>query len=417
MNRQVGAMDTYEARRARCILVWRLLAGVCLMALCGPVVWAADGNELHAIGAIQLGLGGAGVASPYDATWVLHNPASMVDLECRADFNFELIRIDVKAEPKGFSLAANPFAGEQRDIALIPIPSFAVVYPLARGTLGFGVFGMQGTMQEYAEPRTLLALWGNGDRRSNFELVRMPLAYAYRFDNGWAIGAAAVPVAARFRTDSITLRLAEAKGNHSWDYAAGFGVQLALYKRWAKWGLGANWSSRVWMDDFDKYKDDVLTSNFDMPQEIQAGVAYRPAPDWEILVDYKWIEWSETNMLGRRTVEGGLGWQNQHIGKLGVNHDINDRWSVRTGVSIGESPIQDEAIFANALTPGSARRHWGVGASYVINERMALHAAFSHTFPESRSDNGRGDIFSRLGRGTSIGYAEDEITLGYSLKF
>ena len=62
------------------VVLWCAVLGVWGIA---NVAFAVDGYELFGIGPIQKGMGGAGAAAPKDATWVLLNPASIVDLDRR----------------------------------------------------------------------------------------------------------------------------------------------------------------------------------------------------------------------------------------------------------------------------------------------------------------------------------------------
>jgi len=314
-------------------------------------------------------------------------------------------------------LASNPFAGEMEDSVFIPIGSFGAIWPLKHGTLGVGVFGMQGNKADFRAPRTPLAFLGNGDRRSEYQVARMPISYGYQFDNGWAFGGSLVPVFTRFRTDSITLQLTEAEGNHDWDKAFGLGFEVAFYKRWEQWSIGATYFSRGWVEDYELYDDDLITWNLDLPQKVQAGIAYRPIPAVELVLDYKWIEWTGTKVFGRKTINGGLAWQDQHIVKAGINWDINEQFSVRAGVAYGEAAVQPEAAYANALTPALSEFHLAGGFSWRINPRHEFHAAFTHVMAEEVTENGEGDIFSVLGRGTEIGYREDDLTLQYTYRF
>lgn len=393
----------------------RLLLSVALGA--ASSARASDGNEVYAVGAIQKSLGGAGVASPQDATWALLNPATLPRLEARIDTSFELLFAHFESEPRGFPLVSNPFAGKMEFDAELPIPSGGVVLPLRVGTLGFGAFGVQGNAADFPHPRTTLSLLKNGDRRSSYQIVRMPIAYGYETPQGWAMGAAVVPVASRFNTDSITLHLQPTVGDAGWRYAFGIGFQLGLAKHWKRWSLGANYASRVWMQDYADYERDLVTHNLDLPQKIQLGIAWRPANRWEILADWKWTEWSATQLFGNKTIAGGLGWNNQQVYKLGVLWDASERLTLRAGVSYGRSPIEDNVIFINAISPALAELHLAAGATWRLSPRNEIHLSYTHVRPESNIESGSGDIFSKLTRGTRTAYAEDSITAQYTFKF
>lgn len=377
---------------------------------------AADATELFALGALQIGNAGAGVASPQDASWSLLNPAALVDLDRRLDTHLEMVFATFQGEPGGTPLASNLFAGEMHDNKFIPVPSGGVVWPLKTGTLALGIYGVQGNRVDYPYSRSTLGLPIHADRRMHQDIVKMPIAYGYQFDNGWSLGAALVPAVSRFRTDSLTLRLLPTSGNNEWDWSFGAGVKLSVYKRWDKWSLGGTWTSRTFMTKYDKY-DDIQFWSFDLPAKLQAGIAYRPIPKLEFLLDYKWINWSSINVLGHRTIGGGLGLDNQHIIKTGITWKANDRWTLRGGVAWGSDAIQDGFVFANILTPATTQWHLGTGVSFQLNEHSSFHLAFSHALPNERVDNGRGDLFSYLAKGSRIAYEEESVTLHHTLHF
>ncbi len=377
----------------------------------------ADGNELQAVGAVQKGLVGAGVASPKDATWSLLNPAALVDLRRRVDVSLELLYNDFSAVPRGAPFVVNPFARKLRDHNIFVIPSIGIVWPLKKGTLGIGVYGLQGERVDYDRPRSAFGLLSNGDRRMQLEVVKIPISYGYRFDNGWALGASVVPVVTRLRSDVLTPFLRPARGDYHWDTALGIGLQLGVYKHWEYWAFGANYTSRTWMDDYDRYETDLARRNLDLPQKLQLGLAYRPSPNWEFLLDYKWINWSHVHGFGAISTRGGLAWNDQHIVKTGVSWDVSRKWTLRAGLSWGKPPIGDDAVIPNALAPPLTEWHVAAGFSYKLDERSSVHAALSHVFPEERTDNGRGDLFSVFSRGTKVDYAEDAVIAQYSLRF
>jgi long-chain fatty acid transport protein len=170
------------------------------------------------------------------------------------------------------------------------------------------------------------------------------------------------------------------------------------------------------MQQYHKYND-AIKWNLDMPQTIQIGIAYRPTDRLEFVADYKWIDWTQIKQLSEKTIKGGLGWEDQYIIKVGASYKLNDRWTVRAGLSHGKSPIPDEFIFANALTPAIGEDNLGLGFTYAVNAHSDLSFAYRHCFEKEREDNGRGDIFSKLGRGSKSNYEENALIFQYGYKW
>jgi len=395
-------------------------ACACLLALLAglpPAAHAVEGTELFALGALQKGLGGAGAAHAYDSSWLLLNPAATAELDGRLDLHFETLRMHAMVEPRGVPIAANNLAGRMTDTKLILVPGWSGALPLWGGVLTAGAFGTQGNRVDFSDPFSTLGYLGNGARRSEYAVIKLPIAYARDLGQGWALGVAAVPTVGRFRTDSLTLRLREAEGDNEWDNEIGYGFIVGLQKRFDRLRLGVAYHTQVWMGDYEEYDQDLLTESFDLPQKVQAGLAYAIRPNLEVLLDYKWVDWDAIPQLGRTTVRGGLGWRDQHIVKAGVNWDINPRWSLRGGISHGKSPITPEFVFANSNTPGLSNTTLAIGATYRLNERHHFHCSLNHVLPEELRNNGKGDFFSIVGTGTRIGYQEDSFTVEYSYHF
>lgn len=171
------------------------------------------------------------------------------------------------------------------------------------------------------------------------------------------------------------------------------------------------------MQSFEKYEKDLTFWELDLPQRVQAGIAWRPLKKLEVLLDYKWVNWSAVELFGNKTVHGGLGWEDQRIVNLGAGWQVNDRWTVRAGVSAGNPVVTNKFVFANLLTPAVAKLHFGAGVSYQFNEQSSVHATYSQSIPEEDTDSGKGDLFSVLGRGSKVGYREHSLTLQYTRRF
>jgi long-chain fatty acid transport protein len=369
------------------------------------------------VGAIQQGTAGAGVAYPQDSTWALLNPASMVDLDKQLDLSLEFLDLHRGYRPRGFPLIVNTTAVKLTDGSGVWIPSFGMIWPLdERNVVGFGIFGVQGNSADFADPRVTLAIPQNSDRRSQLEIARIPFSYAHRFDNGWAVGGSILGVMSRFRTDNLTLQLRPTSGDNAWDYSFGIGLQLSVYKAWDRVSIGAAWRSRQAMQEYGKYTD-LFKWNLDLPQTVQAGVAIDVTEKLHLLLDYKWQEWSAIKQFSQPTIRGGLGWEDQHIYKAGLVYDLNDRWTLRAGFSHGKSPIPDDSIFSNATTPALAEDHASIGFTYALTDRSEISFAWEHSFTKERTESGRGDLFSMLGKGTRASYQEDGVIVQYTFKF
>jgi len=388
-----------------------------LAALPAALSDATEGTYLHGHGPIQRSRTGAGVASPRDASWMILNPAGLVELERRVDIGLDIALSDVTLDPGG--LIGNPFTGEMTDSQYFFIPSLGMVWPTERGVAGVGLYVPSGIGDDFPHSRNILSqlFHGNADRRLEFQQFRLVWAYGRKFDNGWALGFGVNVSVSRARSDSLTLDLTPTDGDNEWDYALGAGFNLGVYKKWDRFAFGASYQSRQWSERFHDYED-LLRYPLDLPHIIQVGVAYDVTPKLELVLDYKFIHWTSSKLAGKLPTEGGFGWQDQHIVKFGLEWRINNAWTFRAGYSHGNSPLVEEHVFINGLPSTSViERHLGFGVSYAFGEHSEVHLTFVRAFDRELTGKPGGDILSWLGAGTKAGLGHDGVTLGYTYRF
>ncbi|MCF6285413.1 MAG: outer membrane protein transport protein [Candidatus Hydrogenedentes bacterium] len=400
-------------------LIHCLVIGACSLLLL-PVAQATEGHQLIGIGAVQKGTGGAGVASAKDATWTMLNPAGVVRLKRRLDVGLEVFAPRRGLKPQGPLLLpmANSRAGRMTDNSIFYIPTVSAVIPRKNYTLGIGLFGVNGLGVDYRAPRASLGrLFGrNYDRRTEYAVAKLAIAGAHSFDNGWALGSAIHLNYARFKSDMLTLGFRQTEGDNAWDDSIGIGFSLGIQKKWERLSVGAAYTSRQWMGHLQDYSD-LLGLPLDLPQIAQVGIAYDITPTLEFVADYKFMDWSGINQIGNEPLAGGFGWKDQHIVKSGLTWQTNERWTLRSGVSFGNSPIDEEHVFANGLFPAIMTSHASAGFSVVLTPKTTAHFTYMHAFRNELTDSGKGDLFSLADKGTEIWMSQNSFTFGVSYAF
>ena len=396
---------------------WAILAAIISIVTPIQCAFATDGHQLIGIGPIQKGLGGAGVASGKDATWLLLNPAAIHDIDRRIDVGLELFAPDRGITPRGFLLPNVP-AGKMTDDSIFMIPFMGYVHPKDEWTWGVGIYGVNGMGVDYGKSRTTLPriLGQNFDRTTEYGVAKVVVAAAKPIGNGWAIGGAVNLVYSRFKTDMMTLQFRQTKGENEWDHTFGAGFSVGVHKHFERFRFGMAYTSRQWMTNFDDYSD-LVPDSLDLPQTFQAGVSFDITDTLEASLDYKWLDWSGIDQIGRDPILGGFGWEDQHVIKFGLEWEMNDRWTLRGGYSHGNSPIKESYVFANALFPAVVEDHLSLGASWRMNDASEVHLTVMHAFRNTLKEDGGGDLFSVIGRGTEIYLEETTVTLGYTHRF
>uniref|UniRef100_UPI003563AAEA OmpP1/FadL family transporter n=1 Tax=Pontiella sp. TaxID=2837462 RepID=UPI003563AAEA len=329
-----------------------LITTAVIAAAATSQIFATEGINLIGIGPVQQGTAGAGVASAKDSTWLILNPAGLVDLAPSVDASFQYF-----APVRTMNSTLSAGAGEQEDDSAFGIPSVSGSFGCCQGENGFiglGVYGTSGMGVDYDYGRfgadtdgdmMIDSVQNQGDSMTELSVAKMTATYAYRLgDSGFSIGAGPIFVMSVLKTDMLNpSTFAFASGD--WDVAYGAGAIIGINQKLGRLALGASYMTEQWMTEFDDYND-LLGGSLNLPQQFTAGAAYNVLDNLELVLDYRWTGWNELDTLG-----GAFGWDNQHIVKAGVTWGVNDALTLRGGISYGKSPIDEDTVFSNALFP------------------------------------------------------------------
>ena len=116
--------------------------------------------------------------------------------------------------------------------------------------------------------------------------------------------------------------------------------------------------------------------------------AYHRINDFGLSASAKWTRWSKFKTLdiwstrtGTRQSLGAVNenWEDTWMFSLGTDYYLNDKWTLRAGVSFDQAGVRDPKN-RTARIPDADRWIVGVGASYKINDQMQVDAGYSHVF-------------------------------------
>lgn len=401
---------------------------------------ATNGYFMIGFGAKSRGMGGVGVAYPQDALAAASNPAGM------AEIDMDTMRIDVGGE------FFNPPRAVRHDSAALGqtdaksannvylIPNMGGAYRFNRKiTVGMSVIGAGlGTRYDQTVPGRPNCVNGNtsdgvGSTFFNFNcnadsqtvgvmLMQMQMlpTVAYKLNKQHTLGASLAIGVQTFRAFGLgafedlgfaaTTENVSGEGN-DWSYGAG--LRLGGLHKLDKQGtftFGWSWASRVYMTEFDKYKNLFAEQgDFDIPSHYTIGIAYKPTKKVTVAADVQRIEFSSVKSVGnpgpnaadpndlnplcpgddgldpKRCKLGGddgmgFGWEDQTVYKLGVNYDYDKTWSFRGGVNYGKAPIPDDQVLFNMLAPAAVEWHLTLGASYRPSQNVEWSFNYMHAF-------------------------------------
>ncbi|MEL0081578.1 MAG: outer membrane protein transport protein, partial [Gammaproteobacteria bacterium] len=374
---------------------WLTLA----LALFSGSITAGGGYFALGYGPIARQMAGATTAVGGDAFAGASNPAKLIIAGNRTDLGVELFMPSRRAERYG-SGTPYDFDSTSRN-SLFLIPEFAISKQLNQDlAVGLTLYGNGGLNTEYrddtgvpgtnfnpaqcgAAPANLLL----GCGKAGFDLTQLVLAptVAWRFNEQHAFGVSPLIVAQRFEAYGLQAFAPLSKyptkvTNNGHDVAFGYGVRIGWYGELTDWlSAGVGYSSKVYMEEFDRYKGLFAEGSFDIPANYSVGVALRPTDQWLVSLDLQRIEFGEVAALSNGVLnsllpggpaqgsQGGSGfnWRSRNTLRVGVAYDWSPRLTLRGGMAYGKRP-NDESINSvtfNLLAP-NPHRAYSVGLTW-----------------------------------------------------
>jgi len=437
---------------------------------------ATNGYFLIGFGAKSRAMGGTGVANNTGGMAAAFNPATMIDSGTRFDIGAELF-IPPRAVTHQSGVLG--FTDEQSNHDLFMVPSMGGTYQWNdKMALGFAFIGA-GLKTEYNQsvnssscnrvnagsvsgytacPPTFYDpnLTNTPSPEAGVELIQMQFvpSIAYKVNKNHTFGASLVLAAQYFRAEGLAafedLGFTSSSGNMTdmgWEHAFGGGYRLGWLGTFMdeKLKLGVNYSSRVWMDQFERYQNLFAErGDFDIPENYSVGIAYDFTPKWTVAFDVQRINYSSIRSVGNpgpaidQAITGnlfplcpgsdkttcllggadgfGFGWRDQTIYKIGVDWSINEKWNARAGWNYGESPIQEDQVLFNMLAPATPEHHLTFGGGYYFTEDVTLDAnvmiAFVNTIKGPTAFGPGGAVVSGSNASIAMGQYGFGATLG-----
>ena len=400
---------------------------------------ATNGAWLIGFGAKSRSMGGTGVADNRGGLAAAFNPATMIDSGNRFDLGADIFMPPRKVKHESTTLG---FTEEESNNNIFVIPNMGGTYDWNdKITVGFAMIGA-GLQTEYNQsvnsescrrvnsgqvpgytqcPATFFnVLNSNAGPEVGVELIQMQIlpSIAYKINDKHSIGATFVIGASFFRAEGLQdfeqLGFTQQKGNFtsgSWDSSYGAGIRFGWLGKFAKddkLRLGVNYSSRVYMQKLDAYKNLFAEQGgFDIPESYAAGIAYDFTPAITATFDIQRINWSDVKSIGNPGPDAadvnnifplcppgtdvtpcllggdkglGFGWRDQTVYKVGADWAVNEKWNVRAGWNYARTPIPDDQVLFNMLAPATPEHHLTLGVGYEINETFVVDGSFVYAF-------------------------------------
>lgn len=464
---------------------WGGLAwAVVVIALATSVARGQRGGELVGFDARQAGRGGSDVAVAEDLSALLSNPAGLVQIEDEWRVDLTLRCIETRfAYMDGFN------QGGVSNDKLLFAPYLAVAWDPEPGDagrpgdlrLGLGVLhigGIQNALdvstQDYGAPLTT-------ERSIDWLYSGLHLGAGYQLTEELSLGATLsgtfsqldvqepfeVPIL-QFQGSSplgapwgqllnqmFGLEALRIEGSFESEVSFGGAVTLgALWKPTDTLSFGATWRSPGFQQDYSgrvdvdisrifpepdpvtfpngfKIRYDGEIVDFEHPQAVAIGFAWRPWEKVRLSTELRWTDWSATyDTLDIRLRNGDnqgfndfvgsdsldllqtQGWRDQWTAMVGVEWSFAAGWTARGGFLVQNSPVRPDDANPNA----PAFSTWQVAAGFGYRTTgWAVAAAWQHTF-ERDVDVGDSNVSSDLD-GSRQTFGTDSVFLSLSLFF
>ncbi len=359
-----------------------LLAGA--LPLGGGMAWATEGYVALGYSAEQRGQGGTGVAQgAANAAAANTNPAAVAGQGKTLTLGLEFFMPDRGYEASGTFFVAPGDFRSGRDFFAIPDVAYSM--PLQNGTvLNFSAFGNGGLNTSYdavANPNCGPANGVYCDGPAGVSLSQVFLSVTWAGRNGplsWGIAPTLAGQSMTVKGLGAFAGLSSNPGaltGNGADTSTGLGLRAGLqYAVNDSLRLGLSGQTKFEMSKFESYAG--LFENggeFDIPAQVNLGVAFNPTPDVTLLLDYQYIFYSGVPAVSNATNAGplgapggaGFGWDDVGVIKLGAAWRQNDMLTWRAGYAHSDNPIGPEDVTLNVLAPGVVQDHFTIGGSYA----------------------------------------------------
>ncbi len=396
----------------------RLSVSVLLLVFAlSPDVNAGGGYFPMGYGPIAWQTAGAVTAVAEDAFAGASNPAKLSAAGNQLDLSLLFLNPNRKIERTGATGPASAYNFSSTSAnSLFLIPEFAysrqVNDQLAIGITSYANGGLNieysdttntsGTNLNPAACGTRPGNFVGGCGELGFDLAQLIIAptVAWKFAPGQSVGIAPLFTVQMFKAYGLQSFAPSSRSpnnvtNNGQDYAFGGGVRVGWFGEFNPWlSLGAAYSTKIYMQDFDKYKGLIVEGSFDVPANYSAGIAVKPSNNWLVAFDIQRIEFRDVralsngilpslvdpvaNPLGSKT-GSGFGWQrNQTNYKLGITYRATPGLTLRCGYTYGkranDGDLDSASFGVLAVNPIRAA---SVGLTWKMSSGSKLHMAYA----------------------------------------
>lgn len=386
---------------------------ITVSVLFSGLIMAQVGHLMQGVGSVNMSMGGASTGQAIDINGALQwNPAGITE--------FDVTNLSVNAglfmsNPKLSSSATLPngiiTSGTTEDQKANSImPAVAVTFGKDPNyKFGVSVFGVSGFGVEYPEETNnpgnpnfnpninsnpILypqSMNGFGNMKSNYMLMQIGLAYAYKLNKNLSIGIQPNISYSALKIQPNPLAAPNASGYSKSDNATafGYGAQVGVYYKSDKgFKVGASYKTPVFFNEFkfeNTYNDNSKgTNNFTMnfPAIYSVGVGYSNKMV-DFALDYRYVDYENTKGFEAKGWNAnysvkGFGWQSINVVSAGLQYKGFAKFPVRIGYTYSGNPIRPELTMFSVPASAIIKNAFEFGVGYKATDKFTLNANYHY---------------------------------------
>ena len=388
---------------------------------------ATDGYFANGYGMKSIGMGGVSMAVAQEPFGGATNPGAMSFLDTEWQLGLSWFSPHRNASRSGSQagIDANVDSGSNNFF----IPEFGLNWryspDLAFGVTVYGNGGMNTNYPggQISNASACTQFWQGhpvgpynllcGQGSLGVDLMQLMIApyVSWQFVKDQSIGIAPVIAYQRFKAEGLQVFdnpvFSTSPGNvtnNGYADSWGVGVRVGWMGKFTdQFALGAQYSSKISMGNFDRYQGLFAQSGgFDIPSSWSVGAAFTPTKDWLFALDYERIYYTDAASVSNPSSYIGLcvppsfggaglrnyclggsngagfGWQDINVWKFGVQYALNDQWTLRAGFNYSQNPIQPADVTFNILAPGVVKDQYTVGTTWKLDKESEITGAFMY---------------------------------------
>jgi len=426
---------------------------VAMSCLAPSLAFATNGLFMIGTGNKSRAMGGVGIALPLDSVSSVANPAIISGMENRFDIGMDIFKPEVESQLGSVSAESEASVNGLGLESTFFMPAMGITYRYSdKITLGASMVPIGGGGTKFTTNFYEAANTGDPNAPSvnsrlgvDYTVGSMNATIAYKVNEKHSIGATVIVAIARFEAYGLELfstftpsNTTDRMTDQGKDWSIGSGLRIGWLGDFGDVKVGASYTSKVWMNNFDLYSELFAEGGrMNVPANAGFGISYKAMPKLVVALDIvhtfyedaKAISNLGPNLAGDLagpteystrelgTSDGlGFGWENQTVYKVGAEYELNDKVILRGGWNYGASPINEKReIIFNLLAPATVEHHLTLGGTYILNQTMEINASFVHAFSNEQSGPAYiSDDGSNLGR---FKMSQNSIGASFSMKY